>query len=74
MFQSRSIRQCFGRLVDWKRSKVGVSGSALEFWSTGNDPNRRIRQCFGDSVDRKLSEVGVSGSASEGWLTESDPK
>ena len=38
MFQSRRIRQCFGRLVDRKCSKVGVSGSALEGWSTGNVP------------------------------------
>ena len=30
MSQGRSIRQCFGRLVDRKCSKVGVSGSALE--------------------------------------------
>ena len=74
MFQSRRIRQCFGRLVDWKRSKVGVSGSALEIGRQKMIQSRRIRQCFGDLVDRKLSEVGVSGSASEGWLTESDPK
>ena len=34
----RSIRQCFGRLVDRKCPKVGVSGSALEGWPTGNVP------------------------------------
>ena len=38
MIQSRRIRQCFGRLVDRKCSKVSVSGSALEGWSTGNVP------------------------------------
>ena len=34
------IRQCFGRLVDRKCSKVGVSGSALEGWLTGNVPKK----------------------------------
>ena len=38
MIQSRRIRQCFGDLVDRKWSKVGVSGSALEGSSTGDDP------------------------------------
>ena len=38
MIQSRRIRQCFGRLVDRKCSKVGVSGSASEGWLTGNVP------------------------------------
>ena len=39
MFQGRSIKQCFGRLADRKCSKVGVSGSALENLSAGNNPN-----------------------------------
>ena len=38
MFRKRRIRQCFGRLVDRKCSKVSVSGSALEGWVTGNVP------------------------------------
>ena len=38
MIQSRRIRQYLGRLVDWKWSKIGVSGSALEGWSTGKCP------------------------------------
>ena len=54
MIQGMRIRQCFGRLVDKKCSKVGVSGIAfsLEGWSTGN-----VRKEAYQAVLRKVGRL-----------------